>query len=91
MQKDLRSKRISGPLSNPPFNIFSASPIGLVSQKEKNSYLLVHHLSYPDDSSINDKIDPELATVNIKLLIKQLRKSKTYVKVVSWQKQKQRY
>lgn len=63
LNKELQCKRIAGPLTEPPFDPFCVSPIGLVPKREPNSYRLIHHLSYPDGASINDNIDPDLATV----------------------------
>ena len=39
------------------------SPIGLVPKKTPEEYRLIHHLSYPHGFSVDDFIDPQLASV----------------------------
>ena len=63
IQKELKFRRIDGPFIRTPFDIFCVSPIGLVPKKEPNSYRVIQHLSYPEGTTSNDKIDPNLATV----------------------------
>lgn len=63
LQKELSAKRIKGPFSEKPFNNFHISPIGLVPKKTQGEFRLIHHLSHPKGKSINDHIDPQLATV----------------------------
>lgn len=38
------------------FSHFSASHLGLVTKKELDKFCLIHHLSYPLGSSLNDKV-----------------------------------
>ena len=64
LQKEVSSGRIKGPFHNPPFPNLHISPIGLVPKKDPGKYRLIHHLSYPGGSSINDFIDQNLATVS---------------------------
>jgi hypothetical protein len=40
------------------------SPIGVVPKKEVGQYRLIHNLSYPTDTSINDHIPDEIKTVH---------------------------
>ena len=56
-------QRVQGPFENPPFINMQISPIGCVPKKAPNEYRMIHHLSYPEGSSINTHIIPELATV----------------------------
>ncbi|XP_069138816.1 uncharacterized protein [Argopecten irradians] len=63
IDKEVSLGRIAGPYDSPPFTNFQVSPLGLVPKKEKNEYRLIHHLSYPKGSSINDGISPEDSSV----------------------------
>lgn len=54
---------MAGPFVSPPFKNVHVSPLGLVPKKEPNSYRLIHHLSYPKGSSLNDEIDNSLSSV----------------------------
>ncbi|KAH3833697.1 hypothetical protein DPMN_107009 [Dreissena polymorpha] len=63
IQNELSAGRIEGPFDFPPFDNLHVSPIGLVPKKSPGQYRLIHHLSYPKGDSINDFIDPTLATV----------------------------
>lgn len=63
LQVELHAKRIKGPFPYPPFPNMRISPIGLVPKKSPGQYRLIHHLSYPKGSSVNDFIDQDLATV----------------------------
>ncbi|PJE77719.1 hypothetical protein CI610_03354 [invertebrate metagenome] len=55
--------RIAGPFISAPFENLQISPLGLVPKKEPNEFRLIHHLSFPDGSSINDGIAPEDVSV----------------------------
>ena len=46
-----------------PFVNLHISPIGVVPKNELGQYRLIHHLSYPTDTFINDHIPDELKTV----------------------------
>ena len=63
IQKELHAGRIAGPFSEPPFDQFQCSPLGLVEKKEKGTYRMIHNLSYPDGSSVNDQIPVEWSAV----------------------------
>lgn len=39
------------------------SPLGLVEKKKSGDFRLIHHLSYPQNESVNDYIDPKLCFV----------------------------
>ena len=57
LSKELTACRIVGPFDVPPFDPFRVSPLGIIPKR------LIHHLSYPAGSSVNDGIRKELATV----------------------------
>ncbi|XP_069108938.1 uncharacterized protein [Argopecten irradians] len=59
MTKEISAGRIAGPFANPPFSDLQISPLGLVPKKEPHEFRLIHHLSYPEGSSINDGIASE--------------------------------
>lgn len=42
---------------------FRLSPIGIVAKKD-GGWRLIHHLSFPEGSSVNDFIDPDYCTVH---------------------------
>ena len=56
--------RLKGPFQNPPFKNMQISPIGCVPKKSTGDFRLIHHLSYPFGTSINDGISSELSTVS---------------------------
>ena len=58
IQKELLAGRIAGPFVSPPFTKFQCSPVGLVEKKDSGKFRMIHHLSYPEGSSVNDQIDP---------------------------------
>lgn len=63
LQQELQASRVRGTFAQPPFPIFKVSPLGLVPKKTPGQFRLIHHLSYPDGHSVNDYIDPSLASV----------------------------
>ncbi|XP_021367155.1 uncharacterized protein LOC110459297 [Mizuhopecten yessoensis] len=63
IEKEISLGRIQGPFQTPPFPNLQVSPLGLVPKKELNEFRVIHHLSYPQGTSINDGINPEDATV----------------------------
>lgn len=63
IQKELAAGRIAGPFTAPPMPNLRVSPLGVVPKKTPGEYRLIHHLSYPRGSSVNDAIPPELCTV----------------------------
>ena len=64
IEKELKLGRIAGPFDSPPFSNFQCSPVGLVEKKEKGSYRMIHHLSHPEGSSVNDQIRSECSAVS---------------------------
>ena len=81
---------IVGPFDVPPFDPFRVFPLGIIPKKFQGEFRLIHHLFYPAESSVNDGIPKQLATVRyatiddairlIKLLGKGCFLSKTYIK-----------
>ena len=57
LSKECTAGRIVGPFDVPPFDPFRVSPLGIIPKR------LIHHLSYPAGSSVNDGLPKELATV----------------------------
>ena len=64
LMKEIEAGRVVGPFKAPPFPIFRTSPIGIVSRKAPNEFRLIHHLSYPKGSSVNDFIPDECSSVH---------------------------
>ena len=56
LAKELAAGRIAGPFGVPPFPDFMISPLGLVPKKTPSESRLIHHLSFPRSSSLNDGI-----------------------------------
>ena len=54
ISKELDAHRLAGPFSSPPFLVFCISPLGLVPKKIEGEFRLIHHLSFPKGSSLND-------------------------------------
>ena len=55
LSKDLAAGRIVGPFDSPPFETFRVSPLGIVPKKLPGEFRLIHHLSYPEGLSVNDR------------------------------------
>ena len=64
LSKELDAHRLAGPFSSPPFPIFRISPLGLIPKKVESEFRLIHHLSYPRGSSLNDGISSDYTTVS---------------------------
>lgn len=64
IMKEIEKGRVAGPCSGLPFENFHLSPVGLVLKKKPNSYRIIHHLSFPFGSSLNDCIDKDLSSVS---------------------------
>jgi len=59
IKKELEAKRFVGPFDLKPFRVMQLSPLGLVEKKTPGTYRMIHHLSFPEGSSINDGIPEE--------------------------------
>ncbi|CAJ0956117.1 unnamed protein product [Ranitomeya imitator] len=55
---------MAGPFVAAPMANLRVSPLGVVPKKEPNKFRLIHHLSFPKGSSVNDGIDPKLSSVS---------------------------
>ena len=64
LMKEIDAGRVVGPFKAPPFPNFRTSPIGIVPKKAPNEFRLIHHLSYPKGSSVNDSIPDECSSVH---------------------------
>lgn len=62
--KEWSEGRIVGPFIVPPFVDFISSPLGVVPKKKLGEYRIIHHLSFPRGSSVNDHIPTERASVH---------------------------
>ena len=60
---EIQSGRIAEPFVSSPFPHLQISPLGLVPKKEHNAYRLIHHLIFPEGTSINDGISVKYSTV----------------------------
>ena len=63
LKKECNSGRMAGPFSQPPFQPFHCSGLGVV-PKQDGTWRVITHLSAPDGLSINDYIDPESVTLS---------------------------
>ena len=61
--KELEARRLAGPFHNPPLTPFRISPLGVVPKKNFGEFRLIHHLSFPKGSSVNDGIPLEHSRV----------------------------
>ena len=64
IEKELLAGRLSGPFEMPPLSPFMVSPLGVIPKKTPGEFRLIHHLSYPKGSSVNDGISPEFSRVH---------------------------
>ena len=63
LEKECEAGRIVGPFHSPPFPDFVCSPLGIVPKKDPSEFRLIHHLSYPNGTSVNDHIPQECSSV----------------------------
>lgn len=63
ISQELCTGRIAGPFSSPPFTNIQVSPLGIVPKKNPGEFRMIHHLSYPKGSSINDHIPAQYCSV----------------------------
>lgn len=62
INKEIEAGRVAGPFLHRPIPTLRVSPLGLV-PKQSGDYRVIHHLSYPNETSVNDFIDPHYCTV----------------------------
>ena len=60
---EISAKRVNGPFRETPFPEMKISPIGIVPKKAPSQCRLIHHLSCPNGTSVNDFIGPAFASV----------------------------
>ena len=77
IDKELVAQRLAGPFSSPPFSHFRISPLGLVPKKTEGEFRLIHHLCFPQGSSLNDGISSEFASVSYATVDDAIRTIKT--------------
>ncbi len=64
LQLQLAKGRVHGPFSTPPFDNFRSSPLGVAARKRSSKLRVIHHLSWPDGTSVNDGVpDSEVSIV----------------------------
>ena len=63
LDKEIGMGRIAGPFKSRPLERLMVSPIGLVPKAQPGKFRLIQHLSYPEGSSVNDGIDPNVSYV----------------------------
>lgn len=64
LAKEVSLGRMAGPFQFAPLPNLRVSPLGLVPKKEPNKFRLIHHLSHPAGSSVNDGIEPDVCKVS---------------------------
>ncbi|XP_077778992.1 uncharacterized protein LOC144326320 [Podarcis muralis] len=63
IQKEIVAGRVAGPFPVPPIDQLHISPLGIVPKKAPGEFRMIHNLSYPKGSSVNDAIPQEMCTV----------------------------
>jgi hypothetical protein len=61
LNKELEAGRLAGPFISPPLKYFRVSPLGMVPKKQPGDFRMIHHLSFPNGTSVNDGI-PDIET-----------------------------
>ena len=64
ISKELEAGRLAGPFRTRAFYPFRISPLGVGPKKTPGEFRLIHHLSYPRGSSVNDGISPDHTSVS---------------------------
>ena len=64
IDKELQAGRIEGPFLQPPFPKYQMSPVGVVPKKASGEFSIIHNLSYPEGTSVNDKISSSACSVS---------------------------
>lgn len=66
IQIEIDNHRVAGPFKVIPFQNFQNSPLGLVSKYSGETivdYRVIHNLSFPEGTSVNDDIQEEFKSV----------------------------
>lgn len=77
LSKELDAHRLAGPFPSPHFSVFRVSPLGLVPKKAEGEFRLIHHLSFPKGSSLNDGISPDHTSVSYATVEDAIRRIKS--------------
>ena len=64
IDKELKAGRMEGPFLQPPFPKYQMSPVGVVLKKASGEFRIIHNLSYPESTSVNDKISSSVCSVS---------------------------
>ena len=72
-KKELVSGRWAGPFAVPPFSTFRVSPLGVVPKKTPGDFRLIHHLSHPAGSSVNNSIHADFSSVHYSTITDAIR------------------
>ena len=59
LRKEIEAQRLAGRFQSPPLSPLWISPLGIVAKKVPGEFSLIHHLSFPKGSSVNDGIPHE--------------------------------
>ena len=54
---------VEGPFKVRHLSTLRVSPLSIIPNKTPGKYRIIHHLSFPDNASVNDFIDPSLCSV----------------------------
>ena len=60
---EVAAGRVAGPFRELPIPSLRFSPLGLVPKSKPGQFRVIHHLSYPENDSVNDGIPHELCSV----------------------------
>nr|VWO98972.1 Dual O-methyltransferase/FAD-dependent monooxygenase CTB3 (Cercosporin toxin biosynthesis cluster protein 3) [Includes: O-methyltransferase (EC, FAD-dependent monooxygenase (EC ] [Ganoderma boninense] len=63
LQLQLAKGRVHGPFPIPPFNNFRSSPLGVAARKRSSKLRVIHHLSWPRGTSVNDGVPDSEASI----------------------------
>ena len=85
INKEINKGRVAGPFEKVPLSNFRSSPIGLVPKKMPGDYRLIHYLSWPQGSSVNDQIDPNIRTVKYSCFDDAVTIVNNLAQTVTWQ------
>jgi hypothetical protein len=80
ISKEVTAGRASGPFDEPPFPNIQVSPLGLVPKKNPGEFRVIHHLSYPENESINSGIPESKCTVKYQTIEDAVKLMKLYGK-----------
>jgi hypothetical protein len=69
ISKEGTAGRASGTFEESPFPNIQVSPFGLVPKKNQGEFRVIHHLSYPENESINSGIPESKCTVKYQTIL----------------------